>query len=487
MDILLLSQEEFHPFYRDINSYFHEAVKDNPRLEPGFFSKPPPLGITLLASHLNRNGLSAVPVHNFFTREDSKQLLIKHLQAKPFAVGISTTHLFNRSMLDEITGLVKRLSPASRLIAGGPGSEWNPGLRPEGAITVLGPGENTLLELMKALKAGKNFSGVPNLAYYEEGGLKETPRADNSPLGLVPEPDWGLYASPPQRVSLQASRGCLHACGFCSYAGSFASRPLSQVLGEIRNNRRKWGINFFRFTDADIAADKGRTMELCRALEADGGYSWTCFARADSLLDRDLLEAMKRAGCLWIFLGVESGSDKVLKAMNKGCTVAGMREGIAKVRDAGIGVHGNFVVGYPGEDPGTLEETLEFVRGSGLDTVYFSPFQIRSLEIPVYLRRDVHGLQGNFTAWSHGTMTSDEMLARARSLMDKVWTQMDAPLLTNEVFFSFFSGGEGPAFRANVLDFSRAIRDWHRAKRSGDSLEQESASVRIGAHLVAAV
>lgn len=483
--MLLLSQEEFHPFYRDINLYFQEPLRGMPLPDPGFFFKPPPLGITLLASHLNHNGFSAVPVYNFFTREDNKLLLVKRLQEKPFAVGISTTHLFTKNLLDEITGLVKRLSPDSRIIAGGPGSEWNISLRPAGAITVLGPGENTLPGLLKALKAGESISGIPNLSYYEKGILQETPRADYPPLEPAPEPDWGLYPLPPKRVSLQGTRGCLHSCGFCSYSGDFSSRGVRAVMDEIRNNRRKWGINFFRFTDSDLAADKGRAVELCRALEADGGYSWTCFARADSLLDRDLLAAMKRAGCLWVFLGIESGSDKLLKAMNKGCDVPAMREGIAKVRAAGIGVHGNFVVGYPGEDPGTLEETIDFIRGSGLDTVYFSPFQIRSLGIPVYAGRDAHGLQGNFAGWRHNTMNSDDMPARTRGLMDEVCLRMDGPLLTNEVFFSFFSGDSGPGFRANVLDFSRAIRDWHRAKKAGDGEKQKKAAARIGEHILA--
>lgn len=481
--MLLLSQEEFHPFYRDINLYFQEPLRGIPLPDPGFFFKPPPLGITLLASHLNHSGFSAVPVYNFFTREENKLLLVKRLQEKPFAVGISTTHLFTKTLLDEITVLVKRLSPDSRIIAGGPGSEWNVSLRPAGAITVLGPGENTLPGLLKALKAGDDISGIPNLSYYENGILKETPRADNAPLELAPAPDWGLYPVPPKRVSLQGTRGCLHSCGFCSYSGDFSSRGVRAVMDEIRGNRRKWDINFFRFTDSDLAADKGRAMELCRALEADGGYSWTCFARADSLLDRGLLAAMKRAGCLWVFLGVESGSDRILKAMGKGCDTAAMRKSIGLAREAGIGVHGNFVLGYPGEDPGTLEETLDFVRGSGLDTVYFSPFQIRSLEIPVYLRRNAHKLQGDLAGWRHGTMNSDDMPALTRRLMDTVCLSMDAPLLANEVFFSFFSGGGGPGFRENVLDFFRSIRDWHRAVKSGNSLEQGEAAGKISGHV----
>lgn len=483
MDLLLLSQEESHPFYDGINSYFHEALLGGAQPDLGFFFKPPPLGITLLASHLNRNGFSAVPVHNFFTLADSRRRLLEHLREKPFAVGISTTHLFTRAMLDEITGLVRRLSPGSRLITGGPGAEWNSALRPDGAITVLGPGENTLLGLLKAFKAGGDVSRVPNLEYYYGGSLRRTPRADNAPLEQAPEPDWGLYPALPGRVPLQGARGCSHRCGFCSYPAGFSSRGVPAVMREIRGNREKWGINFFRFTDSDFAADKERALELCRALEADGGYSWTCFARADSLLDRDLLAAMKRAGCLWVFLGVESGSEKMLKAMNKGCGAARMKEAIAGARAAGLGVHGNFVVGYPGEDAGTVRETLDFVRGSGLDTVYFSPFQLRSLDAPVYLRRDAYGLEGGLGSWRHATMTSDEVLALTRALMDEVSMKMETPVLANEVFFTFFSGEGGRGLRENALDFSRAIRDWHRAGKAGNGPGQAEAYGRISAHL----
>jgi len=80
-------------------------------------------------------------------------------------------------------------------------------------------------------------------------------------------------------------------------------------------------------------------------------------------------------------------------------------------------------------------------------------------------------------------MTSDEMLSRTKNLMDEVWTRMDAPLLANEVFFSFFSSAGGPGFRANVMDFSRAVRDWHRAGRAGDPVRRAKAAADISGHL----
>ena len=481
MDILLLSQDETHPFYEKVNAYFSGPFMDV--VGPRELFATPPLGITLLATRLNGLGFKAVPIHNVFTREESGRRVVAELQAQPFAVGVSTTHTFRPETLAEITGLVRRLSPGSALIVGGPGAEWNEALRPADAVTVFGPAEETLPRLLDALKAGVDPAGVPNLAYFKDGAWVETAREENSPIGSVPEPDWGLYPAPPVKAPVQSSRGCARACGFCAYSGPASFRPAAAVLSEIMNNRRQWGLNFFRFTDSDFAADPDRARVLCRGLEREGGFSWTCFARADSLLVPGLLEDMRRAGCLWVFLGIESGSDKILQAMGKGCKVREMREAVNKIKAAGMGTHGNFVVGYPGETDATTEESLDFALTSGLDTVYYSPFQIRSRSIPAYLHRAAHGLEGGAMGWRHATMSSEETIVRTLELMEKTWLRPGAPLLTSEAFFSLFSEGEGEIFRANVLEFFSAVGDWHRAKRAGDDAGLERSRGVMRRHL----
>lgn len=479
MDILLLAHDGSHACYKDINSYFYAPFANIPDLKHDTFFPTPPLGITLLATHLNRNGMSAVPIHNFFISEEAKSRLIAALEKRPFAVGISTTHIFDEEMLQVIVRLVKQLSPDSHIILGGLGSDRHQSLRHEGAITVLGPGENTLLALLKALKSGADISSVPNLSFVRNGHLVETGRADNSPLDQLPEPDWDLYPVPPLKVSVQGSRGCPQRCGFCGEAGNFTRRSVKAIVSEVEANRRKWGIKGFRFTDADIAQDRARAMELCAGLEALGGLTWTCFARADSLMDGELLSAMRRSGCRWVFIGVESGSDRMLKAMHKGCGVREMKEAIAMIRDAGIGIHANFVVGYPGEDSASLAETRDFVATSGLDSVYFTPFQLRGEDTPVYLNRRDYSLRGGPYSWRHATMTSEEARAAAGALTEAVWSGMDSPVISNEVFFSFLSFAGGGGFREEVLEMFRAIRDWHRGSRGGDAENCRKAEERL--------
>jgi p-methyltransferase len=481
MKILLLSQEEPHPFYAGVHEYFTAPLLSGDPLPLEKLSVPP-LGITLLASALNERGFEAKPFHNYFSSEKEKTRLLAELARRPFAVCVSTTHLFSPALMEATNALVQSLSPGTFVIAGGPGAQWNPELRPRGGVTVAGPAEDSLPELLSALAERRNPRTVPDLIFSLDGNWTQTPRSEPPPLDSLPLPDWGLYPRIPEKVPVQGSRGCARACGFCSYSAPYSSRSPASVLREVRANRNRWGIKRFRFTDSDFACDPDRAFEICRGLEADGGLGWTCFARADGLLAEGLPEAMRRAGCLWVFLGLESGSEKILDLMNKGCGPDVMRAGIAAAKKAGLGVHGNFVVGYPGETLETLAQTEAFAKGSGLDTAYFSPFQIRSPGIPALAAKQ-QGLSGGAAGWAHSTMTSEEMLEYTKALMARVAADPSAPLLTSEALFSLFSEGEGPAFAASVRSFFGAVRDWNLGRAAGDAGRQAEARKRLAAHL----
>jgi anaerobic magnesium-protoporphyrin IX monomethyl ester cyclase len=455
-DLLLLSQEETHPFYSAVNSYFLEPLFAPPSLPLDKFSAAPPLGLTLLATAANARGLRALPLYNFFSREREKARLLAELEKQPFAAGISTTHTFRPETLSAVAKLVKKISPKTHLIAGGPGAEWRSSLRLPGCYTVAGPGEVSLPKLVAALKAGADPGLVPGVITPGEAAPAKPPAADL--MEALPAPDWGLYPEAPAGVAVQGSRGCSRSCGFCSYSAPYAVRSAAAVLAELKSNRDRWGIRRFRFTDSDFACDPARALELCRGLADDGGFSWTCFARADSLLYPGLAAAMRRAGCLWVFIGAESGSDEILRAMNKGCTAAILREGIAAARAAGLGTHGNFVTGYPGETRATLAETLAFARTSGLDTVYFSPFQVRSPGIPALAQG---GLARAGEGWRHATMSSEEMLKYTQALLRELAADPAAPPPGSEALFLLFADAAPGEFRSSVLDFFGAFKRWH--------------------------
>lgn len=461
-DLLLLSQEETSPFYSAVNSYFLEPLLEPPALPLEKFSAAPPLGLTLLASAARARGLNALPLHNFFSREAEKARLTAELEKKPFAAGLSTTHSFGQATLRAAAELVKKVSPGTHLIAGGPGAEWNPELRPAGCWTIFGPGEAALPELVAALRDGRDPGRVPGVAR-PGAAAPELPPAP-PPIEAQPRPDWGLYPAAPAGVAVQGARGCPRACGFCSYSAPYEARSAAAVLAEIKTNAERWGIRRFRFTDSDFAGDPARALEICRGLEG-GGLSWTCFARADSLLHPGLAAAMRRAGCLWVFIGAESGSEEILRAMNKGSGLRELRAGAAAARAAGLGAHGNFVVGYPGETRATLAETLAFARTAAFDTVYFSPFQPRSPGVPA-LRDRQGGLERNPGGWRHSTMTSEEMLKYSAELQRELAADPAAPPPGSEALFLLFADLPAERFRAGALEFFGAFRRWHAGDRA---------------------
>lgn len=483
LDILLLSQEETHPFYAGVNSYFTAPLFEGEPLPLEKFSAAPPLGLTLLATELNRRGWAAKPFYNFFSRQGEAPRLAAALERRPFAACISTTHTFRPETTAAIADLVRRLSPDTALIVGGPGAEWNPALRPAGAYAALGPGEENLPALLAALKEGLDPSSIPGIIPPGATAPAAAP-AVPAEMDSLPFPDWGLYPAAPSGVAVQGSRGCPRACGFCSYSAPYAARSAGAVLAELRHNRERWGITRFRFTDSDFAGDPARALEICRGLEANAGFGWTCFARADSLLRPGLPEALRRAGCQWVFIGVESGSDALLAAMNKGCGRGEMLAGIAAAKKAGLGTHGNFVVGYPGETESTAAETLDFARVSGLDTVYFSPFQIRSPGIPA-LAGAQGGLRSGGGGWTHSTMSSPAALARAEKMIEEISADGRAPLIASEALFSLFSGEGAGDYRENVLDFHGALRSWHAARRAGSAAGMAEARELLRRHLQA--
>lgn len=456
-DLLLLSQEETSPFYSAVNSYFLEPLLEPPALPLEKFSAAPPLGLTLLASAARARGLGAVPFHNFFSREKEMARLLAALRERPFAAGLSTTHTFSPATVRAAAELVKKISPRTHLIVGGPGAEWNPGLRPEGAWTVLGPGEAALPDLVAALRDGRDPGLVPGVL--RPGAAAPEVPAAAPPMAGQPLPDWGLYPAAPAGVAVQGSRGCPRGCGFCAYSAPYEARGAAAVLAEIEANAERWGIRRFRFTDSDFAGDPARALELCRGLEG-GGFSWTCFARADSLLRPGLAAALRRAGCLWVFIGAESGSDKILGAMKKGCGLGELRAGVAAAREAGLGVHGNFVVGYPGETQETLAETAAFARTGGFDTVYFSPFQLRSPGIPA-LRERQGGLAPEPGGWRHSTMASGEMLKYSSELLRELAADPAAPPPGSEALFLLFADLPAERFKEGALEFFGAFRRWH--------------------------
>jgi radical SAM superfamily enzyme YgiQ (UPF0313 family) len=214
------------------------------------------------------------------------------------------------------------------------------------------------------------------LADFERGGLQHLYRS----AGLVDMRD--IPAARREIFSrkrylftntLQTTRGCPHACDFCSvtsfYGRKYRVRPVKSVLDELEILRKKNSFAFF--VDDNLVADRGYALELFDGMRGMG-FKWLSHAPIDFARDPELIKAAGDAGCVGMFVGFESLRQETLAAMGKKTNLAPNYLEEAKVfRDNGIGILGSFVLGSDGDTPEIFEQTLRFCEEARLEAAIF--------------------------------------------------------------------------------------------------------------------
>jgi p-methyltransferase len=141
---------------------------------------------------------------------------------------------------------------------------------------------------------------------------------------------------------------------------------------------------------------------------------WYSFLRCQ-YVDEELVVKMRKTGCQGVFLGVESGSDTILKKMKKGAIIRFYWDGLRWLKDNGITTVGSFICGYPGETAATVDETRTFIEKSGLDYYFIQPFYYLH-HTPIHKKADKYRLTGEGLYWSHATMEWTEAMEHLNRL-----------------------------------------------------------------------
>ena len=166
-----------------------------------------------------------------------------------------------------------------------------------------------------------------------------------------------------------STRGCPYACDFCSnvvFGASYRERSPGNVVDEIEE-ALALGYDHISFADDVFTLKPERVVAICDEIERRRlHFSWECLGRVDAL-DEPTARRMRRAGCTTVFFGIESGSDEVLRLMNKQTTVAQSREAVLAAHRAGLEVGAFFILCYPGETDASVIETLRFAASLPLD------------------------------------------------------------------------------------------------------------------------
>jgi len=345
-----------------------------------------PLGLAGIAAALEAAGHAASFVDLALERRPDEALAAAIAANTPRALGFT---LWTNGY-EEFTELLRRCGAARGIpvVAGGPhvSASAREVLR-DGLVEVAvrGEGEAIAARIFDALESRGDLSSVAGIAYLDDAGryveTSDAPPIDD--LDALPSPPYDLFGVRRYRnrlaglpaVDVMTARGCPHRCAFCS-RGPTSGRRMRQmsparVVAELELLEQRFGFRAFCFVDDIFTLRRRRVGELCDRLIAGGHrYRWSCQTRVDCV-DHDLLAAMRRAGCVSIHFGVESGSPEVLSRLRKKITLEQARAAVLGCRAVGIPTMAYFMLGTPWDTPATERETIDFARGLGATVTLF--------------------------------------------------------------------------------------------------------------------
>jgi len=291
-----------------------------------------------------------------------------------FAITATT---YTRFEAIKIAKIVKSLRPESVVVVGGVHFMYCPEdtLRkvPEIDVVVRGEGEVSLVKLAEAINEGNGLDTIRGISYRRDGKIVHNPEQDTfEDLDSVPVytnfegdeyPEYVfVYPERLRAISVMATRGCPNNCIFCSKGGmKYRLRDPLKVVDEIEYWQRRFGIEGINFLDLTFTGNTHHVQSICEELiRRDLDIKWWCESRANIPLE--LLDIMKRAGCVSLVVGVESGSPKVLSTIKKRISVDQVLSFCRKCDDIGIFVVPYFMFSFPGETERDARETINLIR-----------------------------------------------------------------------------------------------------------------------------
>lgn len=259
----------------------------------------------------------------------------------------------------------------------GPSPEPEYFLKKTGAdAIVIGEGEDTIIDLLDALKRNKDLSSVQGIAFWENGKCVQNSRRPLiKDIDNIAFPAWDLFPmdhyallratnirNSDRYMTLLSGRGCTFQCNFCYRMDpGFRPRSASSIIEEVEKLKKDYHITYVEFTDDLFMSSVKRTIELCEAfIKAKLNIKWNCEGRLN-YAKPNVLKLMKVAGCVFINYGIESLDEKILKVMNKGLTIRLITQGVENTLAAGISPGLNIIFGNIGESPEALKRGVEFL------------------------------------------------------------------------------------------------------------------------------
>jgi len=256
-------------------------------------------------------------------------------------------------------------------------------------FVLIGEGEQTLIELLDQLsgRAAAEFGSIPGLAWRDASIRRNARRSDIRDLDALPFPAWDLVDLDRYRsiwtkrhgyfsMNMVTTRGCPFHCNWCAkpiWGQRYHSRSPENVTAEMKWLKERYAPDHIWFADDILGLKPGWLPRFAAAVNtAHAKVPFKCLSRADLLLREGEVAALKSAGAQWVWMGAESGSQRILDAMDKGTRVEQIHEARQRLKRAGIQVGFFLQFGYPGEASEDIRRTVQLVREADPDDIGIS-------------------------------------------------------------------------------------------------------------------
>lgn len=244
---------------------------------------------------------------------------------------------------------------------------------------ILGEGEQTLLELIQLLERGENdVSTVKGITYLQQGKILRTPgRPVMKELDTLPLPAWDLVDIAPYKqawlsrwgyfsINIATTRGCPYKCNWCAkpiYGNAYNMRSPQHVVSELKMLKERFNYDRVWFCDDIFGLKRNWVIEFAELVKKENlQFKYKIQSRADLLVQEKYVEALAESGCENVWMGAESGSQKILDAMDKGTTIEQIKEANKLLKQYGIRPAFFLQFGYLGETIEDIQKTIDLLN-----------------------------------------------------------------------------------------------------------------------------
>lgn len=328
----------------------------------------PSLGLMYLSSYLKANGVKA----------DIFDLAVNPELESGYDIYAITSTTPQYPIAKTLLAQLKRDNPKSRVIIGGAhASSFKEKCLKDGFDNVIiGEGEKALLSLAKFYESHNKSNSIMQ-------GMLKSFHIEN--INVIPFPDrdfkgfekYNYQLNGHKATTMITSRGCPFDCYFCCnmWGNRVRLRSADNIISEAKEIKEKYRIDAIHFFDDTFTASRKRVLNICKGLK-ELGITWRCFVHANTV-DRQLLKTMKDSGCVEVGMGVESGSDEILKTVNKQISLNKAIDVCVMCHEVGIRIKTFLMIGLPGESKETVSKTIRFLelaRPDDFDITCYTPF-----------------------------------------------------------------------------------------------------------------